>query len=75
MRKGLATPYPAPPLLLRAKAMGIGCCLGDDSHGPALVGSGLAEGRAYLLELGIRNQTILWPAGCGEVERRLLPLD
>lgn len=75
LRKGLRTPYPAPPLLLRAHRMGIGCCLGDDSHGPNLVGSGLAEGRAYLLGLGIRNQTILWPAGCNEVERRLLPLD
>jgi histidinol-phosphatase (PHP family) len=75
LRKGLATPYPAPPLLLRAQAMGIGCCLGDDSHGPSLVGSGLEEGRAYLLGLGIRRQTILWPAGGGEVERRFLPLD
>ena len=75
LRKGLTTPYPAPSLLARAHAMGIGACLGDDSHGPALVGSGLAEGRAYLLGQGIRNQTILWPAGCGEVERRLLPLD
>jgi hypothetical protein len=39
------------------------------------VGSGLEEGRAYLLGLGIRRQTILWPAGGGEVERRFLPLD
>lgn len=75
VRKGLSTPYPAPDLLLRAHRRGIGCCMGDDSHGPALVGSGLAEGRAYLLGLGIRAQTVLMPAGGGAVERRFVPLD
>lgn len=75
LRKGLSTPYPAPDLLMRASARGIGVCLGDDSHGPDLVGSGLEEGRRYLLGLGIRFQTVLFPAGGGQLERRMLPLD
>jgi len=49
-RKGLGGPYPAPWLVEKAEAMGIGFCFGDDSHGPADVGAGVEDARQYLLE-------------------------
>ncbi len=52
-RKGLGAPYPAPWLVEKAEAMGIGFCFGDDSHGPADVGAGVEDARAYLLENGV----------------------
>ena len=52
-RKGLGGPYPAPWLVKKADAMGIGFCFGDDSHGPADVGAGIADAREYLLENGV----------------------
>ncbi len=58
-RKGLPTPYPAPWLVERAAAMGIGFCFGDDSHGPAQVGAGIDDARDYLLANGVREVTVL----------------
>ncbi|MBI1356234.1 MAG: histidinol-phosphatase HisJ family protein [Acidobacteria bacterium] len=52
-RKGLGGPYPAPWLVARADAMGIGFCFGDDSHGPQDVGAGVEAARDYLLEHGV----------------------
>ena len=54
-RKGLGSPYPAPWLLKRADAMGIGFCFGDDSHGAPDVGAGIDQARDYLLTNGINR--------------------
>lgn len=40
-RRGLGPVYPLLPLLRRARAMGVGVTLGDDSHGVDSVGAGL----------------------------------
>ncbi|MDQ1255641.1 MAG: histidinol-phosphatase family, partial [Candidatus Hydrogenedentes bacterium] len=48
-RKGLGTPFPAPWVVLKAHAMGIPFCFGDDSHAPDQVGAGVARAREYLL--------------------------
>lgn len=58
-RKGLDTPYPAPWLTKRANEMGVPFCFGDDSHGPELVGAGIARAREYLLENGVSAVTVL----------------
>lgn len=58
-RKGLGEPYPAPPLVQRAHAMGIGFCFGDDSHRPSDVGAGVPEAREYLLRCGVPTVTVL----------------
>lgn len=52
-RKGLGGPYPAPWLVKKAQAMGLGLCFGDDSHGPADVGAGVEDARRYLIENGV----------------------
>lgn len=59
LRKGLATPYPAPWLLEAARDLGIACCFGDDAHRVSEVGAGLAEARDYLLAHGIPGVTVL----------------
>ena len=40
-RRGLSPVYPLPPILERARRMGIAVTLGDDSHGVSSVGIGL----------------------------------
>ena len=40
-RKGLGEPYPGPALLKRIVDAGLPLTLGDDSHGPSLVGQDL----------------------------------
>jgi histidinol-phosphatase (PHP family) len=40
-RRGLSPVYPLPEILKRARQMGIGVTLGDDSHGAHDVGVGL----------------------------------
>jgi histidinol-phosphatase (PHP family) len=72
-RKGLDTPYPAPWLVARARDMGIGFCLGDDSHGPAQVGAGIDDGRRYLLAHGVDAVTVITKES-GRVIRRRAPL-
>ena len=72
-RKGLGCPYPEPWLVKRAHAMGIGFCFGDDSHGPAQVGMGLDQARAYLMENGVGEITILTRRD-DEIARRRVPL-
>jgi histidinol-phosphatase (PHP family) len=77
-RKGLGEPYPAPWLVERAKAMGVGFCFGDDSHRPADVGAGVREARDYLLRLGVETITCLTREGDdrahGPVVRRVVNL-
>ena len=45
-RKGLGHPYPARHIVRTAMEMGIPFCFGDDSHGPAQVGAGIADARS-----------------------------
>lgn len=64
IRKGLATPYPAPWLLRIARRMGLGVCFGDDSHSPAQVGGEVEATRRYLLAQGFEEITALdWRDG------------
>ena len=72
-RKGLGSPYPAPWLVTRASEMEIPFCLGDDSHGPAQVGAGIAEARQYLLENGVGAVTVL-TRDEGEIVRKVVSL-
>jgi histidinol-phosphatase (PHP family) len=59
LSKPLALPYPAPWIVGMASEMGVPFCLGDDSHSIAQVGAGIAEGRDYLLGLGVDSITRL----------------
>lgn len=72
-RKGLDTPYPAPWLVQQARAAGVPFCFGDDSHGPELVGAGIDQARAYLLENDVTSVTVLNRFG-DDVVRRSIPL-
>ncbi|NIA15149.1 MAG: histidinol-phosphatase HisJ family protein [Nitrospiraceae bacterium] len=75
LRRGQGTPYPAPWLLgMAAHEFGIPFCFGDDSHGPADVGAGVAEARAYLLDHGVRSITYLTRRG-GSLARETAPLE
>ena len=58
-RKGLSEPYPAPPIVRKARDMGVPFCFGDDSHRTREVGAGLAEARDYLRANGVDSITIL----------------
>ena len=73
-RKGLGSPYPAPWLLKRAHAMGVGVCFGDDSHGPQQVGEGIDDARTYLLENGVSHVRVLLREGA-EIVRRDVSLE
>jgi histidinol-phosphatase (PHP family) len=76
-RKGLGEPYPAPWLVKRAHAMGIGFCFGDDSHRPSDVGAGVDDARAYLLTHGVPTVTVLRRVGRiaeATVVQRVVPL-
>jgi len=59
LRRGFATPYPAPWILEAAHDMGIDCCFGDDSHRVSEVAYGFDESRQYLLSHGINHITTL----------------
>ncbi|MCC6152754.1 MAG: histidinol-phosphatase [Candidatus Hydrogenedentes bacterium] len=72
-RKGLDSPYPAPWLLQRAMELDVPVCFGDDSHGPELVGAGIAEAREYLSQNGVTSVTVLNRDG-DEVERKRVEL-
>ena len=72
-RKGLGMPYPAPWLIEAARAMDIGFCFGDDSHGIAQVGQGIEDARQYLLENQVSHVTILTRED-GEIARRRVEL-
>lgn len=72
-RKGLGMPYPAPWLIEAARAMEIGFCFGDDSHGTAQVGQGIDEARQYLLDNQVDHVTVLTREN-GRIARRRVPL-
>lgn len=71
LRTGLGHPYPAPWIVRRALAMGIGFCFGDDSHGPHQVGEGIDAAREYLLGLGVGAVTVLDRDRGGLIRRRI----
>ncbi len=56
LRKGMAEPYLALPLLKMALKMGIAVVPGDDSHGPKQVGAYIDEGIAILQREGAITQ-------------------
>lgn len=74
IRKNLGGPYPAPWLIERALAMGIGFCFGDDSHNTGQVAHPIDQGRAYLLANGVHEITYLTRRD-GAVVRESAPLD
>lgn len=71
LRKGLATPYPAPWLLEAARDLGVACCFGDDAHRVSEVGAGIPEARDYLLSHGIGAVTVLAREAGGLGRRRV----
>jgi histidinol-phosphatase (PHP family) len=54
-RRGLGPVYPLPEILQRARRMGIGVTLGDDSHGAHDVGVGLDAGMQAIAAAGYRE--------------------
>ncbi|MDH5674376.1 MAG: histidinol-phosphatase [Myxococcales bacterium] len=54
-RRGLSPVYPLPSLLERARRMGVGVTLGDDSHGPHAVGVGLDASLSAIAAAGYRE--------------------
>lgn len=54
-RRGLGPVYPLPQILERARAMGIGVTLGDDSHGAHDVGVGLSACMQAIAAAGYRE--------------------
>ncbi len=69
-RRGYSPVYPLPWILERARVMGIGVTLGDDSHGPHDVGVGLDACLSAIAAAGYREVTCLTRSG-----RRVVPLD
>ena len=69
-RRGLGPVYPLPPILERARAMGIGVTLGDDSHGAHDVGVGLDASMQAIAAAGYREVCYLAkPSGVTELLR------
>jgi histidinol-phosphatase (PHP family) len=74
VRRGMGPVYPLPPLLERAREMGIPVTLGDDSHGPAEVGVGLDACLEAIRRAGYRRVHYL-TGERGEVRLGSAPLD
>ncbi|CAO1616612.1 unnamed protein product [Jaminaea pallidilutea] len=62
VRKGWATPYPAPDVLRRILDLGGRVCLSDDAHGPSHVAVSYTEARQYLVDIGVK---MLWKLEVG----------
>ncbi len=73
-RRRLGPPYPLPEILERARQMGIGVTLGDDSHGPADVGVGLETCLEAIALAGYREVTCL-RRRAGETSAEAVPLE
>lgn len=58
-RRGLGPVYPLVSILERARAMGVGVTLGDDSHGAHDVGVGLDASMKAIAEAGYREVSYL----------------
>ncbi|MEJ2157029.1 MAG: histidinol-phosphatase [Desulfobacteraceae bacterium] len=59
LRKGMAEPYIAMPILEMARQMGIPVVPGDDSHGPEMVGAHIDDGIVILEREGFSTH---WPS-------------
>lgn len=55
LRKGWATPYPAPDVLREILRLGGRVCLSDDAHGPSHVAISYRKARSYLREMGVEK--------------------
>jgi histidinol-phosphatase (PHP family) len=73
-RRGLGPVYPLIPILERARSMGIGVTLGDDSHGAHDVGVGLDASLRAIAQAGYRDVHYLAKPG-EQVELRSAPLE
>jgi histidinol-phosphatase (PHP family) len=73
-RRGLGPVYPLPPILERARGMGIGVTLGDDGHGAHDVGVGLDASMRAIAAAGYREVHYLAKPG-DAVELRSAPID
>jgi histidinol-phosphatase (PHP family) len=73
-RRGLGPVYPLPPILERARSMGIGVTLGDDGHGAHDVGVGLDASMRAIAAAGYAEVHYLAKPG-DEVELRSAPID
>ncbi len=73
-RRGLSPVYPLPVILERARALGIGVTLGDDSHGAHDVGVGLDACLAAIAAAGYTEVAYFGREGGGLI-RRHAPLD
>ncbi len=72
-RKGLGGPFPDAWIVPIARDIGVPFCFGDDSHAADQVGSGVEEGREFLLSNGVEAITTL-ARGTDGLERREVPL-
>lgn len=73
-RRGLGPVYPLPPILERARSMGIGVTLGDDGHGAHDVGVGLDASMRAIAAAGYREVHYLAKPR-DQVELRSAPID
>lgn len=73
-RRGLGPVYPLPPILERARSMGIGVTLGDDGHGAHDVGVGLDASMRAIAAAGYREVHYLAKPE-DQVELRSAPLE
>jgi histidinol-phosphatase (PHP family) len=73
-RKGMKEPYPAPWIVEKVKQTSIEFCFGDDSHSVDSVAVGLAEGREFLMGLGVESVTILRSRSDISFEKQSVPL-
>jgi histidinol-phosphatase (PHP family) len=73
-RRGMGPVYPLPAILERARAMGIGVTLGDDSHGAHDVGVGLDACMQAIAAAGYREVSYLARED-GRTQLRRAPID
>lgn len=64
-RRGLGPVYPLPEILSRAREIGVGVTLGDDSHGAHDVGVGLDASMAAIAAAGYREVSYFERAASG----------
>lgn len=62
-RRGLGSVYPLPEILERARRVGVGITLGDDSHGMNDVGVGLDASMSAIAGVGYREVSYFVRAG------------
>jgi histidinol-phosphatase (PHP family) len=73
-RRGLGPVYPLPPILERARSMGVGVTLGDDGHGAHDVGVGLDASMRAIAAAGYKEVHYLAKPG-DKTELRSAPIE